>query len=748
MQNSGESEREKQFSFDSANEKTSKNENNNLLEDCMNPTATSGENHEITKTTATSQKFIEEDDQKEKEEEGPIAEGLEENSPMPLEEIEDEEITFTRETLSIEVEVEDALTATNQLEETTNEETLVEEIPASAEQEEEPVCEDEKLINIELLEEEEEDENMPLDIEFASECEDEYIQITSKNGNCTVELPLESRVHVKLIDKILEGDVNARHITINYLNITQSSLDTIHDYVLHHLEHGKSQIVRNSKKKVWQIYDAFDFQILENMSFEELCELLSVVQYLSIDGLQNLLAITLLSRLEKLSQTKMKTILSECCWDSTASTLEFVPQDLRVALKNSKKKNLKNDLAINLDNNGQPIEEDEHSSNINADSQNEEESEEIFLSKSRIITLKASGTSDKSKDNRFSALRKVLEAMINPEEDFVGHKAVMALGKEFWNHMLMEYCTAQTRFPMSAWDLRLSKILSEKLKNEPELEEFEIEAIPSTMKYICTYLQYHEGIRPPDIAKPIRSIKMEKIVEDVWDAGFINGLSKRELFQVILGANHIKCECLLHLGCAKVSTMIKGKSPEEIKQILGEDDPESEDEDAEVVPEVVEEEPAEVVAEVVEEEPAEVVAEVVEEEPTEVAAEVVEEEPANMEVEPVIIQDLLFPAAASQQDGNVPPIDKIEETIHSDIRDNGRSQVICIPQEPLAISEENQNSVIEMQETCVASSKLDSPPTVTSSSKQIYDDEQTAGIITNDSQKDSKCSQCCCFKIW
>jgi len=32
------------------------------------------------------------------------------------------------------------------------------------------------------------------------------------------------------------------------------------------------------------------------------------------------------------------------------------------------------------------------------------------------------------------------------------------------------------------------------------------------------------------------------------------------------------CKSLLHLGCAKVATMIKGKSPEEIKQILGEEE--------------------------------------------------------------------------------------------------------------------------------------------------------------------------------
>merc|ERR1712187_74324 len=86
-----------------------------------------------------------------------------------------------------------------------------------------------------------------------------------------------------------------------------------------------------------------------------------------------------------------------------------------------------------------------------------------------------------------------------------------------------------------------------------------------------SYLQHHKGVAPQEIAKPIRSVKMEKIVEDPWDAKFINALNKKTVFQIILGANYMDIKSLLHLGCAKIATLIKGKSPEEIKKILGED---------------------------------------------------------------------------------------------------------------------------------------------------------------------------------
>merc|ERR1712113_1332647 len=92
------------------------------------------------------------------------------------------------------------------------------------------------------------------------------------------------------------------------------------------------------------------------------------------------------------------------------------------------------------------------------------------------------------------------------------------------------------------------------------------------LELIVRYLEHHKGSAPAEIAKPIRSVKMEKIVEDEWDAKFINGLPKKIIFQIILGANYMDVKSLLHLGCAKIATMIKGKSPEEIKKILSEED--------------------------------------------------------------------------------------------------------------------------------------------------------------------------------
>merc|ERR1711964_326038 len=92
------------------------------------------------------------------------------------------------------------------------------------------------------------------------------------------------------------------------------------------------------------------------------------------------------------------------------------------------------------------------------------------------------------------------------------------------------------------------------------------------LNLIVDYLKHHDGKVPADIAKPIRNVKMEKICEDPWDAEYINKQTKKVIFQIILGANYMDIKSLLDLGCAKIATLIKGKSPEQIKKILGDDE--------------------------------------------------------------------------------------------------------------------------------------------------------------------------------
>ena len=78
---------------------------------------------------------------------------------------------------------------------------------------------------------------------------------------------------------------------------------------------------------------------------------------------------------------------------------------------------------------------------------------------------------------------------------------------------------------------------------------------PEIMHYVLRYLGHHRGRKPQEIAKPIRSVKMERIVADQWDAHFINSFTKKVIFKVILAANYLECPPLLHLGSAKIGML-------------------------------------------------------------------------------------------------------------------------------------------------------------------------------------------------
>merc|ERR1711964_248164 len=57
-----------------------------------------------------------------------------------------------------------------------------------------------------------------------------------------------------------------------------------------------------------------------------------------------------------------------------------------------------------------------------------------------------------------------------------------------------------------------------------------------------------------------------------WEAEFIGKLTKKQKFRFILASNYTNIRSALHLGCVSIAVEIKGKSPEEIKKILGDDE--------------------------------------------------------------------------------------------------------------------------------------------------------------------------------
>jgi len=120
---------------------------------------------------------------------------------------------------------------------------------------------------------------------------------------------------------------------------------------------------------------------------------------------------------------------------------------------------------------------------------------------------------------------------------------------------------------------KLSNFVMTILKGDPSATEIEVRQVGSeTLDHIVKYLNEHKGEEPPPLPCPVRSTEMQQIVSVKWDADFIDAFEKKAIFEIILGANYMDIKSLLHLGCAKIATLIKKLDQKEINRIIEEEE--------------------------------------------------------------------------------------------------------------------------------------------------------------------------------
>jgi S-phase kinase-associated protein 1 len=97
------------------------------------------------------------------------------------------------------------------------------------------------------------------------------------------------------------------------------------------------------------------------------------------------------------------------------------------------------------------------------------------------------------------------------------------------------------------------------------LEEIPLSDVKaSTLAKVIEFMKHHVDSKLPEIEKPLRSANLAEIVPE-WDARFVE-VDQEVLFELMLAANYMDIKSLLDLTCAKVASVIKGKSPEEIRR--------------------------------------------------------------------------------------------------------------------------------------------------------------------------------------
>jgi len=117
----------------------------------------------------------------------------------------------------------------------------------------------------------------------------------------------------------------------------------------------------------------------------------------------------------------------------------------------------------------------------------------------------------------------------------------------------------------------VSTLVKTSLDTDHTAVEVPIPGVASAVLHeVVVYMNHHKGVEPPIIEKPLRSKVMKDVCKDAFDAEFIDriGENRQALYDLILAANYMDIKSLLHLGCAKVASLIKGQPLEKIKDIL------------------------------------------------------------------------------------------------------------------------------------------------------------------------------------
>ena len=83
---------------------------------------------------------------------------------------------------------------------------------------------------------------------------------------------------------------------------------------------------------------------------------------------------------------------------------------------------------------------------------------------------------------------------------------------------------------------------------------------------VIEYCRHYRDFIPKEIEKPLKSSVLSEAIPN-WDSNFIE-LELETLAELTVAAEYLIIESLLHLACAKLASMVKGKSIKEVNKEL------------------------------------------------------------------------------------------------------------------------------------------------------------------------------------
>ena len=110
----------------------------------------------------------------------------------------------------------------------------------------------------------------------------------------------------------------------------------------------------------------------------------------------------------------------------------------------------------------------------------------------------------------------------------------------------------------------LSELLKTTINEYPSETSFPFNELDEkNAEKIKEFLVHYNGIPPSDIEKPLTSNEMNNLTDE-WSANFVDKMSIEDLTNLTMASHYMGINSLLDLCCAKVASLCKDKSEDEI----------------------------------------------------------------------------------------------------------------------------------------------------------------------------------------
>ena len=114
---------------------------------------------------------------------------------------------------------------------------------------------------------------------------------------------------------------------------------------------------------------------------------------------------------------------------------------------------------------------------------------------------------------------------------------------------------------------KMSELVKSMMDEDGEDDDIKEIPLPNVksqvLRKVIEFCEHHLQEPMTEIEKPLKSNSMGDVVQK-WYAEFVD-VEQVLLFELILAANYMDIKPLLDLTCATVASMIKGKTPEDIR---------------------------------------------------------------------------------------------------------------------------------------------------------------------------------------